>query len=156
MLSLLTLIIDSILIPFENSINAQALQHESAMVDVYTKMKPDSFKLQLQAVLTAFYEDIKGVQGASGCPNGLPQDQDPQAPIRGPRGRRNNAARTRLASRTRAVPPPPLPQARQPAAAAPPTCKEEPAAAPAFAEPAPSPPERRRDGMVRGLRADAD
>ena len=38
------------------------------MVDVYTKMKPDSFKLQLQAVLTAFYEDIKGVQGASGCP----------------------------------------------------------------------------------------
>ena len=68
MLSLLTLIIDSILIPFEDSINAQALQHESAMVDVYTKMKPDSFKLQLQAVLTAFYEDIKGVQGASGCP----------------------------------------------------------------------------------------
>ena len=38
------------------------------MVDVYTKMKPDSFKLQLQAVLTAFYEDIKGVQGASCCP----------------------------------------------------------------------------------------
>ena len=30
-------------------------------------MKPDSFKLQLQAVLTAFYEDIKGVPGASGC-----------------------------------------------------------------------------------------
>ena len=113
MLSLLTLIIDSILIPFENSINAQALQHESAMVDVYTKMKPDSFKSQLQAVMTAFYEDIEGVQGASGCPNGLPQDQDPQALIRGPRGRRNNAARTRLASRTRAVPPPPQPQARQ-------------------------------------------
>ena len=56
------------MIPFEDSINAHALQHESAMVDVYTKMKPDSFKLQLQAVLTAFYEDIKGVQGASGCP----------------------------------------------------------------------------------------
>ena len=107
------LIIDSILIPFEDSINAQALQHESAMVDVYTKMKPDSFKSQLQAVLTAFYEDIEGVQGASGCPNCLPQDQDPQAQIRGPRGRRNNAARTRLASRTRAVPPPPRPQARQ-------------------------------------------
>ena len=31
-------------------------------------MKPDSFKSQLQAVLTAYYEDIKGVQGASGCP----------------------------------------------------------------------------------------
>jgi hypothetical protein len=25
-------------------------------------MKPDSFKQQLQAVLTAYYEDIKGVQ----------------------------------------------------------------------------------------------
>ena len=35
---------------------------------VYTKMKPDSFKSQLQAVLTAYYEDIEGVQGASGCP----------------------------------------------------------------------------------------
>ena len=31
------------------------------------KMKPDSFKLQLQAVLTTYYEDIKGIQGASGC-----------------------------------------------------------------------------------------
>ena len=62
------LIIDTILIPFEDNINAQALQHESTMVDVYTKMKPDSFKSQLQAVLTALYEDIKGVQGASGCP----------------------------------------------------------------------------------------
>ena len=42
------------------------------------------------------------------------------------------------------------------AVAAPPAGGKEPAAAPAFAEPAPSPPERRRDGMVRGLRADAD
>ncbi len=32
------------------------------MVDSYTKMKPDSFKLQLQAVLTTYYEDIKGVR----------------------------------------------------------------------------------------------
>ena len=31
-------------------------------------MKPDSFTSQLQTVLTAFYEDIMGVQGASGCP----------------------------------------------------------------------------------------
>ncbi len=31
-------------------------------------MKPDSFKSQLQAVLTAYYEDIKGVQGASCYP----------------------------------------------------------------------------------------
>jgi hypothetical protein len=30
-------------------------------------MKPDSFKLQLQAVLTTCYKDIKGVQGASCC-----------------------------------------------------------------------------------------
>ncbi len=37
------------------------------MVDAYTKMKPDSFKLQLQAVLTTYDEDIKGIQGASGC-----------------------------------------------------------------------------------------
>ena len=36
------------------------------MVDAYTKMKPDSFKLQLQAVLTTYYGDIKEVQGASG------------------------------------------------------------------------------------------
>jgi hypothetical protein len=38
------------------------------MADVYTKMKPDSFRLQVQTVLTAYYDDIKGVQGASGCP----------------------------------------------------------------------------------------
>jgi hypothetical protein len=37
------------------------------MVNAYTKMKPDSFKLHLQAVLTTYYEAIKGVQGASGC-----------------------------------------------------------------------------------------
>jgi hypothetical protein len=37
------------------------------MVHAYTKMRPDSFKLQLQAVLTTYYGDIKGVQGASGC-----------------------------------------------------------------------------------------
>ena len=57
---------NSISIPFEDSINAQALEHESAMVDAYTKMKPDSFKSQLQAVLTTYYEDIKVVQGGSG------------------------------------------------------------------------------------------
>jgi hypothetical protein len=56
---------NSISIPFEDSINTQALEHESAsriaMVDAYTKMKPDSFKSQRQAVLTTNYEDIKGV-----------------------------------------------------------------------------------------------
>jgi hypothetical protein len=45
--------------------NAQALDHLGVMVDVYSKIKPDSFKLQLQTVLTAYYKDIKGVQGAS-------------------------------------------------------------------------------------------
>jgi hypothetical protein len=38
------------------------------MVDAYTKMKPNSFKSQLQATLTTYYEDIKGVLGARGCP----------------------------------------------------------------------------------------
>ena len=42
--------------------------HKGAMVNVYSKLKPDSFKSQLQTVLTAYYEDINGVQGASGCP----------------------------------------------------------------------------------------
>ena len=60
------LIVNSFSIPFEDSINAQALEHESAMVDAYTKMKPDSFKSQLHAVLTTYYEDTKGVQSASG------------------------------------------------------------------------------------------
>jgi hypothetical protein len=57
------LIINSISIVFEA---------EGAMVDVYSKMKPDSFTSQLQTVLTAYYEDIMGfqaqLQGASGCP----------------------------------------------------------------------------------------
>ncbi len=60
-------IIISISIHFEDSIIAQEQEHKSAMVDACTKMKPDSFKSQLQAVLTIYYEDIKGVQGASRC-----------------------------------------------------------------------------------------
>ncbi len=63
------LIIDSISIPFDDSFNARALQHEDTMLGVYSKMKTDSFNLksQLKAVLTTFYEDIKGVKTASGC-----------------------------------------------------------------------------------------
>ncbi len=38
--------------------NTLALEHEGAMVKVYSKMKPDTFLLQLQNVLTAYYEDI--------------------------------------------------------------------------------------------------
>jgi hypothetical protein len=37
------------------------------MVDVYSKMKPDALRLQLQTVLTAYYKDIKGVVSARGC-----------------------------------------------------------------------------------------
>jgi hypothetical protein len=62
------LIIDSISIVFKASMNSRAHEHEGAMVDVYSKMNPDSFTSQLQTTLTAYYEDIKGVQGASGCP----------------------------------------------------------------------------------------
>ena len=51
--------------------NARALEHEGAMVElgleVYSKMKPDALKLQLQTVLITYYEDIKGVVNASGC-----------------------------------------------------------------------------------------
>jgi hypothetical protein len=62
------LIIDSIAIVFEASINSRAHEHEGAMVDVYSEMNSDSFTSQLQATLRAYYEDIKGAQGASGCP----------------------------------------------------------------------------------------
>ncbi len=61
------LVIDCISIVFKDSINTRALEPESVMVDAYTKMKPDSFQSQLQTILTTYYEDIKGVQGASGC-----------------------------------------------------------------------------------------
>ena len=47
--------------------NTRALEHEGAMVKVYSKMKPDAFLSQLQNVLTAYYEDIKAVVSASGC-----------------------------------------------------------------------------------------
>ena len=50
--------------------NARALEHEGAMVElgleVCSKMKPDALRLQLQTVLITYYEDIKGVVSASG------------------------------------------------------------------------------------------
>ena len=61
------LIIDCVSLPLDENINARALQHEASMWGVYSKMKPDSFWSQFQAVLTTYYEDIKEVQGASGC-----------------------------------------------------------------------------------------
>ncbi len=120
---------DSILIPLEDSINAQAFQHESAMVDidVYTKMKPDSFKLQLQAVLTAFKRTSRGFKRQR-----WPQDQDRQALIRGPRGHQNIARGRDLHQRRRRA-------GSRRCSCCPPACGEEPAAAPVFAEPAPSP-----------------
>ena len=47
--------------------NTRALEHDGTMVEVYSKMKPDAFTSQLQTVLTAYDEDIKGVVSASGC-----------------------------------------------------------------------------------------
>ena len=37
------------------------------MLEVYSEMTPDAFRTQLQTVLTAYYEDIKGIVCASGC-----------------------------------------------------------------------------------------
>jgi hypothetical protein len=45
--------------------NAQALKHEGAVEEIYSKMKPDTFMSQLQTILTAYYEDIKLVVSAS-------------------------------------------------------------------------------------------
>jgi hypothetical protein len=75
---------------FSDSINAHALEHESAMVDTYTKLKPDSFKSQLQAVLTTSV--LRGHQGGSGRQR-LQQDQGRQVQIQGPRGRRRQRDR---------------------------------------------------------------
>ena len=58
--------IDSISIQIEESINAQALDHEGSMLEAYTKMETDAFTLQLQDVLTSYYQDIKMVTGAGG------------------------------------------------------------------------------------------
>jgi hypothetical protein len=52
---------------FKGSMDAQSLEHEGTMVEVYSKMKPDTFKSQLQTVLTAYYEKIKRVVSASCC-----------------------------------------------------------------------------------------
>jgi hypothetical protein len=51
----------------KDSMNPRALEHEGSMVEVYSKMKPDTFPSQLQNILTTYYEDIKGVVSASGC-----------------------------------------------------------------------------------------
>jgi hypothetical protein len=60
--------IDCLLLQNEDSINVRALQHDAAMLDVYSKMTSDKFKKQLQSVLTTYYEeDIRSIQGASGC-----------------------------------------------------------------------------------------
>ena len=62
------LVIDCITLTFSDSINSRALEHEGAMLEVYSKMKPDAFRSQLQTVLTTYFEEIKGVMSASGCP----------------------------------------------------------------------------------------
>jgi hypothetical protein len=52
--------------------NAQALKHEGTMVEVYSKMKPDTFTSQLQTVLTAYYKDIPPFSLPSSLPPSLP------------------------------------------------------------------------------------
>jgi hypothetical protein len=60
--------IDCLALQNEDSINARALQHEAAMLGAYYKMTSEKLKKQLQAVLTTYYEDIRSIQGARGCP----------------------------------------------------------------------------------------
>ena len=62
------LVIDCISLQSEDSIKTRALQHERAMVHEYSKLKPALFTKRLQSVLTTYYEDIKAMPGASGCP----------------------------------------------------------------------------------------
>ena len=62
------LIIDCISLQSEDSINTRALQHERAMEHEYSKLKPERFTKHLQSVLTTYYEDIRAMPGASGCP----------------------------------------------------------------------------------------
>ena len=75
--------------------------HEGAMVDVYSKMKPDSFKSQLHSVLTAFYEDINWVQGSSCCPKTSTRSSSASS--------RTNLKRRPEQRLTRTPPPTPLP-----------------------------------------------
>ncbi len=75
------------------------------MVDAYTKMKPDSFKLQ--AVLTAYYEDINGFR----APEVAPRPRLSSADSRNKRTLEQRP-RTRLALRMRATPQQRLPLAR--------------------------------------------
>ncbi len=49
---------------FEGSMNARSLEHEGTMVEVYSKMKPDTFHV---TVANSLDEKIKGVVSASGC-----------------------------------------------------------------------------------------
>ena len=62
------LVIDCISLQSEDSINTRALQHERAMEHEYSKLKPERFTKHLQSVLTTYYEDIRAMPGASGCP----------------------------------------------------------------------------------------
>ena len=83
------------------------------MVDVYSKMKPDVFRLQLQTVLTTYYEDIKGAVSASGCtkPKVVErkfEDQDDAADAADADA--DAAAAAAAANATATVPPPPQPR----------------------------------------------
>ncbi len=102
------------------------------MVDIYTNMKPDSFRLQVQTVLTAYYEDIKGISGHKR----LPKDKGyRQTQVRGPRGYRDKQDAAADAAADAATPATPLHGGAAAAAG-----RVEPPPAPSTASsPAPSP-----------------
>jgi hypothetical protein len=134
------------------------------MVDVYTQMKADSYRSQTRSCKQSRPDSLlvlRGHQGGSGGQR-LPKVQDRQAPIRGPRGRWNNAQGRGLhrgrGRRRRSAGP-------GGAAAAPPAGAAADAPPPAgrslqlrlrLQNQSPAQPERLGDAVVRRLKADAD
>ena len=98
------------------------------MVHEYSKLKPDKFTKHLQSVLTTYYEDIRAMPGASGCPKPkfltrtLVIDDDTTTPEDGAGATQevNAGAAADQPRNSRNLPPPPLgpPPASPPGAAA--------------------------------------
>ena len=61
-----TLIIYCLSLAFFGSVNTREVQHKSTIVAAYCKMKIESFKTQLTAVLRTYYEAMLSVQRACG------------------------------------------------------------------------------------------
>ncbi len=112
-------------------------------------MKPDSFKSQLQAVLTAYYEDVKGVHGASSCPKTKIvkcrlEEQEDAGTTTKDGADKEDRTRSRSASRQRCRGCPPRQRCRgcsprQGCSCCSPAGGEEPVPVPALAESAPNP-----------------